>query len=64
MIMIMMEPRPPWRKSSYSNGSSSCVEVGHTGPQIAVRDTKNPDGPRLAIPAGRWQAFVRTVKDR
>lgn len=57
--------RTAWRKSSYSSSSGdNCVEVGHTGPQIAVRDTKNPDGPRLAIPAQTWQAFTRRVQDR
>ena len=29
---------------------------------VAVRDSKNPDGPRLAFPAGQWQAFTDQVK--
>lgn len=47
-----------WRKSSYSNDSSDCVEVGST--LNAVRDSKNPDGPVLSI-AG-FAAFVCDVK--
>jgi hypothetical protein len=30
---------------------------------IAVRDFKDPDGPRLAFTAGGWRAFLRQVKD-
>ena len=30
---------------------------------IAVRDSKGPDGPRLAFTAGDWRAFLRQVKD-
>jgi hypothetical protein len=35
-----------WRKSSASSGDgSNCVEVADAGSVIAVRDSKNPDGP-------------------
>jgi Domain of unknown function (DUF397) len=56
-------PRPRWRKSSYSNGQASCVEVGHNGPAVTVRDTKDPDGPALAFTPDGWQAFTRLVRD-
>ena len=59
----MMEPRPSWRKSTYSNGSSSCVEAASQPGAVAVRDSKDPNGPRLAIPAAGWQAFTRALKD-
>jgi hypothetical protein len=62
--MITMEPRPLWRKSTYSNGSSSCLEAASGPGLVAVRDTKDPDGPRLAIPAHTWRAFTRRVQDR
>jgi hypothetical protein len=32
-------------------------------PAIAVRDSKDPDGPQLAFTVGDWQAFLRQVKD-
>jgi hypothetical protein len=37
-----------WRKSSRSTGGSECVEVAFTG-NGAVRDSKNPTGPILAV---------------
>jgi len=56
--------RLAWRKAtrSSSNGGN-CVEVARNLPGIvAVRDSKNPDGPKLVIPAADWQAFTASVK--
>jgi hypothetical protein len=39
-----MEAR--WRKSSFSEGVSNCVELAHVG---AVRDSKNPCGAVLRV---------------
>jgi Domain of unknown function (DUF397) len=52
-----------WRKSSYSNSSSNCVEV-RAGQQdaVAVRDSKDCGGPELGFTVGAWAAFVRGVK--
>lgn len=36
-----------WRKSSFSNTGNGCVEIAHT--LSAVRDSKNPEGPRLTL---------------
>jgi Domain of unknown function (DUF397) len=47
-----------WRKSSYSNSDSNCVEVAGAGPDIAVRDSKHPDGPVLVFAAAQWRAFT------
>ena len=52
-----------WRKSSYSGSNGgTCVEVGTAGLAVAVRDSKDPDGPRLAFAADTWQAFAEQVK--
>jgi transcriptional regulator with XRE-family HTH domain len=32
------------------------------GPAVAVRDSMDPDGPRLAFTAGTWKAFALRVK--
>jgi Domain of unknown function (DUF397) len=55
---------PVWRKSSYSGASGgNCVEVAATTPAIAVRDSKDPDGGRLAFGVAEWRAFTRRVQD-
>ena len=52
-----------WRKSSYSNSNSNCVEVCAGRPDVvAVRDSKDRGGPELGFTAGAWAAFVRGVK--
>lgn len=52
-----------WRKSSHSGGSGGdCVEVAEIAPVLAVRDSKDPDGPVLMLDAGAWRALVRGIK--
>ena len=54
-----------WRKASYSGGNGGeCVEVASTSkPLIAVRDSKDPNGPRLAFTPSMWQSFVQRVRN-
>ena len=52
-----------WRKSSYSGSNGgNCVEVGTAGRAVAVRDSQDPAGPRLAFPADTWRAFAEQLK--
>ncbi len=56
-------PGARWRTSRYSNGQGECVEVARNLPGIvAVRDSKDPDGPRLAFGRAQWRAFAARVK--
>ncbi|GGK88129.1 hypothetical protein Sme01_01000 [Sphaerisporangium melleum] len=62
-----MIPEPPglrWRKSSYSGDEGdNCVEVARVRPGlIAVRDSKTPSDPILAVGSGEWSAFLAAVK--
>ncbi|MBV8541859.1 MAG: DUF397 domain-containing protein [Pseudonocardiales bacterium] len=50
-----------WRASSYSGNQGDCVEVAPASEGILVRDSKNPAGPALAVPAPAWQAFLTTL---
>jgi hypothetical protein len=49
-----------WFKSSYSSSSEgdSCVEVATTPGTIHVRDSKNLEGPQLALAPDAWADFV------
>jgi hypothetical protein len=54
-----------WRKSRHSNGSGHCVEVTQhrrSGGDVAVRDSKNPDGPKLVFSPAQWRAFTTAIK--
>jgi hypothetical protein len=55
-----------WRKSSYSGGNGGeCVEVAATGkPLITVRDSKGPNGSRLAFTPQMWQSFISGLRSR
>jgi hypothetical protein len=48
----------PWRKSSHSGGGNDCVEIAAATVGTAVRDSKNPDGPRLSFDSANWAAFI------
>ncbi|MEW1654457.1 MULTISPECIES: DUF397 domain-containing protein [unclassified Streptomyces] len=50
-----------WTKSSYS-GANACVEIAvPTTAAIAVRDSKDPEGPRLTFANSSWSSFVGDV---
>jgi hypothetical protein len=53
-----------WRKASYSgNGGGSCVEVGTGLPsKVAVRDSKDREGPKLIVSGAAWSKFVQRIK--
>jgi hypothetical protein len=61
------EPRPSslkWRKSSYSGPDGGCIEVaaGERPGIIAIRDSKDADGPRLIFVATKWHKFISGFK--
>lgn len=53
-----------WRKASYSSSNAGqCVEVSGVLPAaVAVRDSKDPDGPKLSFTARDWTTFTGRVK--
>jgi hypothetical protein len=52
-----------WRKSSYSSGQGACVEVARNLPGIvAVRDSKDREGPALVLEPAAWCALLASVQ--
>lgn len=51
-----------WRKSSYST-NLDCVEVAPSPETTAIRDSKDPHGPHLVVPAQQWQHFLSAIRD-
>ena len=51
-----------WKKSTYS-GNGNCVEVAKPPAAVAVRDSKDPNGPALSFTPDAWTAFIAGVND-
>ena len=56
--------RAEWRKASRSSSNGgNCVEVARNlRDAVAVRDSKNPDGPVLTVAPAGWRNFIADVK--
>ena len=50
-----------WFKSSKSAGNGQCVEVAFVDGDVAMRDSKDPEGPALMFGAKQWAEFVAGV---
>ncbi|WP_432002653.1 DUF397 domain-containing protein [Streptomyces sioyaensis] len=62
----MTTDSPRWFTSSYSNNGGDCIEVAANliamCGMVPVRDSKNPSGPVLNLPAEAFSSFVTGVK--
>jgi Domain of unknown function (DUF397) len=43
--------------------AGQCVEVGTAPQSVAVRDSKDPDGPALVFSESEWDVFLGHLKD-
>ncbi|MFV0136184.1 DUF397 domain-containing protein [Streptomyces sp. HMX87] len=51
-----------WHKSSYSSsGSGDCVEIATCPRTVHVRDSKDKQGPQLALSPTAWDDFLTHV---
>jgi hypothetical protein len=54
--------RTRWRKPARSGSNGNCVEIAATATAIAVRDSRDPHGPRIAFTPDRWRAFTAAIR--
>jgi hypothetical protein len=54
-------PGIAWRKSTYSGAVGNCVELGRVGERGGVRNSRDPHGPVLVVPAGALRSLVGSV---
>lgn len=52
-----------WVTSSLSRANGNCVQMAALPDRrVAVRDSKNPEGPHLHFSSDEWAAFLAGVK--
>ncbi len=52
-----------WQRSSESGTHGNCVEVARNLPDlVAMRDSKDPDGPKLVLTVNAWTSLLNTVR--
>jgi hypothetical protein len=53
-----------WHKSTYSGWreDGNCVEVAFAPEAVAMRDSKDPDGPALVVSPAAFARFVRGLR--
>jgi hypothetical protein len=58
-------PPVAWQKSQRSNPSGNCVELAMLpgGEEIAMRNSRDPDGPALIYTSAEIAAFVQGAKE-
>jgi hypothetical protein len=53
-----------WQKSHHSNPTGSCVEMAQLpGGEVAVRNSRYPDGPALIYTKAEISALILGIKD-
>ena len=54
-----------WIKSSYSGPTGgNCVEIAFlSGGDVAMRNSRHPDGPELVFTRAEWDAFLGGARD-
>lgn len=57
-IRVSELPELSWVKASASDGLNDCVELAKVGENIAVRNSRDPEGPALIFTRGELSAFI------
>ncbi len=51
-----------WRKASASHPANACVELARFRDMVAMRDSKDPEGPALLYTKAELRAFLDGAK--
>lgn len=53
-----------WFKSSYSgdNGGGGCVSIATLPQNVAIRDSKQHNGPTTLVPTATWATFIHSLR--
>ncbi|MFB4306369.1 DUF397 domain-containing protein [Actinomadura sp. GTD37] len=53
-----------WRKASRSsNNGGNCVELARIADTVAIRDSKDPEGPKLLLTPQSLHALTQALKN-
>jgi hypothetical protein len=52
-----------WRKSSFSGGDGCVEAASYRDGHVAVRDSKNPNGPVLVYTPHEWRSFLAGARN-
>jgi hypothetical protein len=52
-----------WVKAQCSTNNGQCVEIASTADKVAVRDSKDPEGPILVYTPGEFRAFLEGARN-
>jgi hypothetical protein len=51
-----------WRKSRRSQDQGACVEIANLPHSIAIRDSKDPDGPKVVLNRASFRRLVGEIR--
>jgi Domain of unknown function (DUF397) len=52
-----------WLKARSSTHNGACVEIAESAGKIAIRDSKDPDGPTLVYTPAEFKAFLSGARN-
>ena len=56
---------PSWHKSRHSDDKGgACVELAELGGRAAIRDSRDPDGPKILLTSAAFRALLTDLKQR
>jgi len=61
-MTVIFRTRTSRRRRARPDTGDQCVQVGALDRSVALRDSKDREGPKLIVSADDWREFARRVK--